>query len=140
MLLFVPPTSCWSPFAQWSQPAPGPVAMEHILQTYASSSDDGGAEDDTPGSSVLGELPIELRSIFSDSGETWHRTSRVPCSSEYSLVPCTATYTIPTSTICYAAWALLLLCTNQLASTTPLCPVEGYDICVRRYLRGHVHV
>lgn len=43
--------------------------MEHILQTYASSSDDGGAEEDTPGGCVLGELPIELRTIFADSGE-----------------------------------------------------------------------
>ena len=43
--------------------------MEHILQTYASSSDDGGAEEETPGNSALGELPIELRSIFAESGE-----------------------------------------------------------------------
>ena len=49
--------------------------MEHILQTYASSSDDGGAEEETPGSSALGELPIELRSIFAESGEICYYTA-----------------------------------------------------------------
>lgn len=56
--------------------------MEHILQTYASSSDDGEAEENTPGGSVLGELPVELRSIFADSGEICYF-----CSLEYALLP-----------------------------------------------------
>lgn len=45
--------------------------MDHLLEAYASSSssDDVEPEEKAPAASALGELPPELHSIFSESGE-----------------------------------------------------------------------
>lgn len=46
------------------------MAMEHLLEAYASSSDDNESVEKVPPTSALGELPPEILGIFHDNGET----------------------------------------------------------------------
>lgn len=138
-MLFVPPSQqcCWFVFhpAPVTSPRTSAIewSMEHILQTYASSSEDGVAEEDTPGNSALGELPIELRTIFADSGEISYVVFHL------FLVP----WDMPTCRSPHCGLpGTYVVCSSQLAAATSLCPMEDYGfICiysVHREITGHM--
>lgn len=49
------------------------AGMDHLREAYASSEEGDSTEEKTTNSSILGELPDDVQSMFSDSGEKHRR-------------------------------------------------------------------
>lgn len=118
--------------------------MEHLLEAYASSSEEEELKQDPAlSSSVLGELPLELTSMFADSGENsisrlqiqiFFKRERA-CDTD-DLLDCWTTVRYRTSTLVVshilymyrvAAWSMPLCRRTQAAAAVrPLVPQKAY--------------